>query len=119
VPPGLDLEIQGHVRVIEAGLGIRRRIAIEHKLHVASRHAGQLEVAVGIGVGQQIRPAEHIDLDVFEWRQKYIVSRERNAVRAAPKVVEGHRLEVIARVEHLAAQRGVGDGCQAHRAEAV
>jgi hypothetical protein len=80
----------------------------------------EVEVAVGIGVDDAPPPAQDVHLGAGDRVEEHVVGGVDDAVGAAADVVEGHRLQVVARVDDLAADCGAGDHRRdADRGEAV
>ena len=114
---GGELGIHHHFGEENARRCIGGGASIDRDLDGAGRHIGQFEIAVGIGKDELVFLAEDVDLGMRDRQQENVIWRVDDPVRPAPDVIEGHRLQVRARVDDFAHQLRAHHGRGADRLE--
>ncbi|KFB74022.1 MAG: hypothetical protein AW09_000699 [Candidatus Accumulibacter phosphatis] len=95
----LDRQIHHHFGIEAARRCIARRAPVDRQLDIAGRHLVEMEVTVGIRINDVALQPQDVHLRAGDRMQEDIVGGVQRPVGSGADVVEGHRLQVVARIE--------------------
>ena len=114
---GQQLGAHHHLREEHPRRCVGGRAAVHRHLDHPGRDIVEREIAVGVGVNKIGFLAQDVDLGVRNRQQEDVIGGVDHTVGAAPDVIESHRQQIRAGVNHPADQLGAADRQLAHRGE--